>query len=90
MTVTNVHITQEAQKLLIRAAAFRNISVEELASEILSQGIQSQLPEITMNHRPHPKSNVNPLAGLKPYIFYATPEESGFPADEWEVEHEEG
>jgi hypothetical protein len=90
MTVTNVHITQEAQKLLIRAAAFKNVSVEELASEILSQGIQSQLSEIAANHQSHHKSNVNPLVGLQPYAFYATPEESGFPSDDWNIEHEEG
>jgi hypothetical protein len=91
MTVTNVHITQEAQKLLIRAATSRNVSVEELASEILSQGIQSQLSEIAMNHQSHHKSNVNPLTGLQPYAFYATPEESGLPSDEWNMEEcEEG
>jgi len=61
-----------------------------LASEILSQGIESQLSEIAISHPSPHKSDVNPLACLQPYAFYEAPEESGFPSDEWNIEDEEG
>ena len=43
MLTTNIHLSQEAQRILIKAAAFKHISVEDLASEILNEVIQDQL-----------------------------------------------
>ncbi len=88
MTVTNVHIAQEAQELLIKAAAAKNVSVEKLASEILAEGIQIQLSELETSDRPN--SSFNPLANLQPYAFHAKPEESALSPDEWSMENEEG
>jgi hypothetical protein len=88
MTVTNVYLAQEAQELLIKAAAAKNVSVEKLASEILAQGIQIQLSELERSDRPN--SGFNPLANLQPYTFHATPEESALSSDEWSMESEEG
>jgi hypothetical protein len=89
MTVTNVHIAQEAQELLIKAAAAKNVSVERLASEILAEGIQVQLSELETSDRPNSGSGFNPLANLQPYAFYAKPEESALSSDEWSMESEE-
>ncbi len=80
MTVTNIHIAQEAQELLIKAAAAKNVSVDELASEILAEGIQIQLSELEISDRPN--SSLNPLANLQPYVFHAKPEESALSSDE--------
>jgi hypothetical protein len=87
MTVTNIHIAQEAQELLIKAAAAKNISVEKLASEILAEGIQIQLSELETSDRPN--SRFNPLNNLQPYAFHAKPEESALSSDEWSMESEE-
>jgi hypothetical protein len=88
MTVNNVHIAQEAQELLIKAAAAKNVSVEKLASEILAEGIQIQLSEPeTSDLQNH---GFNPLANLQPYAFHARPEESALSSDEWSIESEEG
>lgn len=88
MTVTNVHISLEAQQILIKAAALKNVSVEELASEVLNEGIQTRLTEGTMSDQLQQESETNPLTDLQPYAFYATPEESVLPSDDWEMERE--
>lgn len=88
MTVTNVYLAQEAQELLIKAAAAKNVSVEKLASEILAEGIQIQLSELKTSDRPN--GSPNPLANLQPYAFHAKPEESALSSDEWSMESEEG
>ncbi len=36
MLTTNIHLSQEAQQILIKAAAVKNMSVEDLASEIIN------------------------------------------------------
>ena len=88
MAVTNVYLAQKAQELLIKAAAAKNVSVEELASEILAEGIQIQLSELKTSDRPN--SSFNPLANLQPYVFHAKPEESALSSDEWSMESDEG
>ena len=40
MLTTNIHLSQEAKQILIKAAAFKQISVEDLASEILNEVIR--------------------------------------------------
>lgn len=90
MTITNVYISQESQEILIRAAALKKVSVEELASEILDVGIHSQLLKNDIHEQLTQNTNVNnPLAGLQPYSFYMTPEESALLSDEWTMEIEE-
>jgi hypothetical protein len=87
MTVTNVHIAQEAQELLIKAAAAKNVSIEKLASEILAEGIQIQFSALETNDRPN--SGFNSLANLQPYAFHAKPEESALSSDEWTMESDQ-
>lgn len=58
--VTNIHIAQVAQELLIKATAAKNISVEKLASKILAEGIQISLSELETSDRP--SSSFTPLA----------------------------
>jgi S-adenosylmethionine synthetase len=82
MISTNIHLSQEAQQILIKAAAFRQMSVEDLASEILNEVIQDKLSSIIKETETKPKCKPI-LAGTEPFIFYGTPEESGLPADEW-------
>jgi hypothetical protein len=87
MISTNIYLSQESQQLLIKAAAIRHLSVENLASEILNEVIQDKLsseikePETQTKRKPA-------LAGTEPFIFYGTPEESVLPADEWDMEKE--
>ncbi len=88
MIATNIHLSQEAQQILIKAAAFKQMSVEELASEILNEVIPDKLSSI-MNKETETKPKRKPaLAGTEPFIFHGTPEESGLPADEWDMEKE--
>jgi hypothetical protein len=90
MTVTSIYFAQKAQDFLTKAAAARNVSVEKLASEILAEGIQVNLGDLEMSHDSKQSYSANSLAGLQPYAFYATPEESAFSCDEWTMETEEG
>ena len=88
MIATNIHLSQEAQQILIKAAAFKQMSVEDLASEILNEVIPDKLSSI-MNKDTATKPKQKPaLASTEPFIFYGTPEESGLPADEWDMEQE--
>ena len=87
MLTTNVHLSQEAQQILIKAAACKKMTVEALASEILHEVIQDKL--IPMIKETETKRKCKPaLAGTEPFVFYGTPEESGVPADEWHMETE--
>lgn len=43
MIATNIHLSQETQQILIKAAAFKHMSVEDLASEILNEVIPDKL-----------------------------------------------
>ncbi|MDJ0632714.1 MAG: hypothetical protein QNJ34_05945 [Xenococcaceae cyanobacterium MO_188.B29] len=80
---TNIHLSQEAQQILIKAAAVKHMSVEDLASEILNEAIHDKLSSMIKNTETKPKRKPA-LAGTEPFVFYGTPEESGLPADEWE------
>jgi hypothetical protein len=63
------------------------MSIEALASEIINKAIREQFSFITEGTvselRPKPV-----LAGTKPFSFSGTPEESGIPADEWDMEND--
>jgi S-adenosylmethionine synthetase len=87
MISTNIHLSQEAKQILIKAAAFKQISVEDLASEIINEVIQDRLSPIIRDTETKPKRKPA-LAGTEPFVFYGTPEESGLPADEWDIEKE--
>jgi S-adenosylmethionine synthetase len=87
MISTNIHLSQEAKQILIKAAAFKQISVEDLASEIINEVIQDKLSPIIKDTETKPKRKPA-LAGTEPFVFYGTPEESGLPADEWDMEKE--
>ena len=87
MISTNIHLSQEAKQILIKAAAFKQISVENLASEIINEVIQDKLSPIIKDTETKPKRKPA-LAGTEPFVFYGTPEESGLPADEWDMEKE--
>ncbi|ELR97008.1 hypothetical protein [Gloeocapsa sp. PCC 73106] len=83
MTWTNVHLTNEVRTMLIKAAVLQRVSVEELASKILSEAVREKLAQSAVGE---PSAQVTlPLAGLKPYSYGATPEESALPANDWEV-----
>jgi hypothetical protein len=86
MTWTNVQISPEEQLLLIKAAAQQKVSVELLASQILSEGIQSKLSGVFL--ATSDSETKNPLAGLLPYAYEASPEESPFPSEDWAMEQE--
>ena len=43
MIGTNIYISQETQESLIKAAALKGISVEELATSILRESIEKKL-----------------------------------------------
>jgi hypothetical protein len=85
MTWTSVHLTKEAQTILIKAAALQKVSVEDLASKILDEAIQEKLSVSNNSDIEKQPTKALPLAGLQPYAYDATPEESAFPAEEWEV-----
>ncbi|MDJ0535247.1 MAG: hypothetical protein QNJ70_22630 [Xenococcaceae cyanobacterium MO_207.B15] len=87
MIGTNIHLSQEAQQILIQAAAVKRMSVEDLASELLNEVIHDKLSSIIKDTEPKLKRKPA-LAGTEPFIFYGTPEESGLPADEWDMEKE--
>ena len=87
MISTNVYLNDEVKQLLIKAAAVRGISIESLASEIINEAIREQLSVIIDDTIPGTKRKPA-LAGTKPFDFLGTPEESGIPADEWDIEND--
>jgi hypothetical protein len=87
MISTNICLNDQAKKLLIKAAAIKGISIESLASEIINEAIQGQYAIINEDFVAVPKRKPA-LAGTEPFYFLATPEESGIPADEWEMEND--
>ncbi len=88
MLTTHIHLSQEAQQLLIKAAAVKHMSVEALASEILNEVICDKLGSIIIKDSEVKPKRKPALAGTEPFIFYGTPEESGLPAEEWDMEKE--
>ncbi len=87
MVSTNICLNDESQKLLIKAAAIKGISIESLASEIINEAIRGQYGIITYDSVAISKRKPA-LAGTMPFYFLATPEESGIPAHEWEMEND--
>lgn len=90
MIATNVHISQKAQELLIKAAALKNLSVEDLASEILSEGIEEKLSGIAQEDEPLKAYPSNPLADRQPYAYFADPGEPVISPSEWEMNTVDG
>ncbi len=86
MIVTNVKINKKAQELLLKAAAEKQKSVEDLASEILNEAIENKFSEIDTNGNEKKEYLANPLAKKQPYTYYADPEESAIPLEDWEME----
>ncbi|OZH53048.1 hypothetical protein AFK68_20330 [Hydrocoleum sp. CS-953] len=86
MIKTNVNITPQAQELLIKAAAKKQISVEELASEILNEAIQNKLVGVVNISEFKQEYPPNPLANKQPYLYYADPHEPAIPLEDWAME----
>lgn len=61
----------------------QGLSVEELASKILSDAVKEKLAQNLPIESM--KKIVLPLAGLQPYHYNATPEESALPEEEWDA-----
>ena len=86
MIAINLYISKKAQELLIKAAAEKQQSVEELASEILNEAIENKFSEIVTNGNEKKEYPSNPLAKKQPYAYYADPEEPAIPLEEWDME----
>lgn len=84
MIGTNIYISQETQEYLIKAAALKEMSVEELASSILRESIQEKFGEISSSEK-KVKFAVNPLNEMQPYYFLADPSEPAIFPDDWEM-----
>ena len=87
MIVTNVNISQKSQEILIKAAAEKRMSVEELASEILNEAIQNKLSGIVTIGEVKKEYPILPLANKQPYAYYADPEEPAIPLEDWDMEN---
>ena len=87
MIGTNVHISQEAGELLIKAAAEKQMSVEELASEILNEVIQDKFSGIVTTGEVKKEYPPNPLATKQPYAYLADPSEPAIPLEDWDMEN---
>lgn len=85
MIGTNIYISQETQESLIKAAALKKMSVEELASSILNQSIQENLGQIRYSLENKSKFAVNPLGEMQPYAYLADPNEPVISDDDWEM-----
>ena len=89
MVGTNVNINQKTREFLIKAAAKRNISVETLASEILNQSIQDKFSENITEVENNERDVSSPLWNMQPYAYYADPEESAIPSEDWNIENDD-
>ncbi|NES81692.1 MAG: hypothetical protein F6K63_31295 [Moorea sp. SIO1G6] len=87
MFITNIKISQNSQDILIKAAAEKRMSVEELASEILNEAIQNKLSEIVTIGEVKKEYPILPLANKQPYAYYADPEEPAIPLEDWDMEN---
>jgi hypothetical protein len=85
MIGTNIYISQETQESLIKAAAFKQISVEELTSAILSESISEKLGQISYSSENKSKFAINPFVQMQPYAYLADPNESVISPDDWEM-----
>jgi len=88
MIGTNIYIAQETQASLIKAAALKKMSVEELASAILKESIQEKFGEISYPAQSQSKFAVNPLREMQPYAYLADPNEPATSPDDWEMNQE--
>jgi hypothetical protein len=85
MIGTNIYISQKTQESLIKAAAFKQISVEELTSAILSESISEKLGQISYSFENKSKFAINPLVQMQPYAYLADPNEPIISPDDWEM-----
>ncbi len=84
MAVDGTVLDVPDQELLIKAAAEKQQSVEQLASEILNEAIENKFSEIVTNGNEKQEYSSNPLAKKQPYAYYADPEEPGIPLEDWD------
>ncbi len=89
MIGTNIYISQETQASLIIVAALQQISVEELATSILSENILKLFGEISCSEENQAKEPVNPLREMQPYAYLADPSEPAISPDDWEINQNE-
>ncbi|MCC5609121.1 hypothetical protein LC612_20620 [Nostoc sp. CHAB 5834] len=61
------------------------MSVEELASSILSESIQEKLGQISYSSENKSKFAVNLLGEMQPYAYLADPNEPVISDDDWEM-----
>lgn len=87
MVGTNVNISKKARELLIKAAAERNVSIETLASEVLNESIQDKFSKNNVDVKRENLDISNPLSNLQPYAYYADPEASAIPVEDWDIEN---
>ncbi|MEO0841306.1 MAG: hypothetical protein AAF063_20660 [Cyanobacteria bacterium J06643_5] len=85
MIGTNIYISQEIQESLVKAAALQQISVEELASSILKEGITEKFGKISNSSDNKREFAVNPLTKMQPYAYLAEPNEPAISPDDWEM-----
>jgi hypothetical protein len=85
MIGTNIYISQETQDSLIKAAALKKMSVEELASSIVRESIQEKFGQIRNSYENQGKFAINPLLKMQPYAYLADPNESAICPDDWEM-----
>ncbi len=85
--------TGQTVEVIVPIQLWREIESErETAYLLQSETMKSRLVEA--KNRQEEKDTVTKpkrkpaLAGTEPFIFYGTPEESGIPADEWDMEKE--
>ncbi|MFN6465554.1 MAG: hypothetical protein RMZ41_027545 [Nostoc sp. DedVER02] len=85
MIGTNIYISQETQESLIKAAALKEISIEELASFLLKQSIQEKFGQISYSSENQGKFAINPLVKMQPYTYSADPNEPAISTDDREI-----
>jgi hypothetical protein len=90
MIGTSIYISQETQESLIKAAALKQMSVEELASSILRESIQEKFGEISYSSESQSQFAVNPLREMQPYAYLADPNEPVISPDDWEINQDFG
>ncbi|BAZ14590.1 hypothetical protein NIES4071_64340 [Calothrix sp. NIES-4071] len=80
----NIYVSQATQESLIKAAALKKTSVEELASSILRDCVQEKFGYIS-NSETKAEFPVNPLREMRPYAYLADPNEPAISPDDWEI-----
>ncbi|MBO3463997.1 hypothetical protein G7B40_006245 [Aetokthonos hydrillicola Thurmond2011] len=85
MIGTNIYISQENQESLIKAAALKEMSVEELATSILRESIQEKLGKSSYSTEGKRIFATNPLREMQPYAYLANANEPVISPDDWEM-----